>query len=610
MNNNIRKFLGMVMILAMFSPIVMSASASELKMISNNLNIMNGFTYSGAWYSVGSNQYLLKWNGYGSKLDTNNIIPGDNKKSISISGYPTPFTQLADIKLYYWGECVSMVKALAKNSLGTNSWIRGRRVIDGNIAPGTAIASFYWNSSKGRYMYDGNGGVTAHVAFFREYIRNSNGKITGINVWDANWVKSKTVGMHIIPVSGSGKYNATNYYVVNIVSTPRSYTFQTTNNAMQITVDGIAHNSPYTIQWADGTTHSVAISSNKAIVSGKSRYLFKSWSGKTTSTSTSISITASATTYGTYTANYNTQYYLTVNTEPSSLTTIVGSGWYNSGTIKSLTAPGSVGSYTFSTWKIDSSPASGNPISVKMNAPHTATAVYTNVITPNPTLSVSPASGLQGTTFYYTGNYFTPNTVTEWHVRKPDGNEYVPYDTSVSANSLGVFNRNWASSCTSMLGTYTIWAVDKTTGKRSNDVSETVTASASCTNVQYTSHFANTGWMSNWVQNGQTAGTADGNQMEAIKIKTTNYGITYRSHVAFDGWQSWVSDGAIAGTVGQAKSLQAIEIKLQNAPSNLHVYYRVYVHGQGWQEWKYDGQTAGTTGLGLAVEAIEIKIQN
>lgn len=98
--------------------------------------------------------------------------------------------------------------------------------------------------------------------------------------------------------------------------------------------------------------------------------------------------------------------------------------------------------------------------------------------------------------------------------------------------------------------------------------------------------------------------------MEAIKIKTTNYGITYRAHVAFGGWQSWVSDGAIAGTVGQAKSLQAIEIKLQNAPSNLHVYYRVYVHGQGWQAWKYDGQTAGTTGLGLAVEAIEIKIQN
>jgi murein DD-endopeptidase MepM/ murein hydrolase activator NlpD len=426
--------------------------------------------------------------------------------------------------------------------------------------------------------------------------------------------------------SGPGTYCKTDYitpeYFIDPMklnyeygSTPpptptRSYTFQTTGNAMQITIDGTSYPSPKTVIWTDGTTHPVSVSLNQAIVSGQSQYAFTLWGGKSTSTSASISITAGATTYGTYTANYNTQYYLTVNTEPSGLTSILGSGWYNSGTIKSLTAPSSVGSYTFSTWKIDSSPASGNPISVAMNGKHTATAVYTNVVTPNPTLSISQASGVQGTTFYYTGNYFTPNTVTEWHVRKPDGNEYIPYDTSVSANSLGVFNRNWVSSCTSMLGTYTIWAVDKTNGKSSNVVSETVTASASCTNVQYTAQFAYTGWMSNWVQNAQTAGTPGGNQMEAIKITTTNYGITYRAHVAFDGWQSWVSNGAIAGTVGQAKSLQAIEIKLLNAPSNLHVYYRAYVHNQGWQGWVSDGTTAGTTGLGLAVDAIEIKIQN
>lgn len=128
------------------------------------------------------------------------------------------------------------------------------------------------------------------------------------------------------------------------------------------------------------------------------------------------------------------------------------------------------------------------------------------------------------------------------------------------------------------------------------------------TNVLYQAHFANTGWMTNWVQNGQTAGTPEGNQMEAIKIKTSNYGITYRAHVAYDGWLPWVFNGAVAGTTGQGKSLQAIEIKLLNAPSNLHVYYRVYVHGQGWQGWVSDGTTAGTTGLGLAVDAIEIKI--
>lgn len=128
------------------------------------------------------------------------------------------------------------------------------------------------------------------------------------------------------------------------------------------------------------------------------------------------------------------------------------------------------------------------------------------------------------------------------------------------------------------------------------------------TNVLYQAHFANIGWMTNWVQNGQTAGTPGGNQMEAIKIKTSSYGITYRAHVAYDGWLPWVSNGAVAGTTGQGKSLQAIEIKLFGAPPNSHVYYRVYVHGQGWKGWVSDGATAGTTGLGLAIEAIEIKI--
>ena len=115
--------------------------------------------------------------------------------------------------------------------------------------------------------------------------------------------------------------------------------------------------------------------------------------------------------------------------------------------------------------------------------------------------------------------------------------------------------------------------------------------------------------MSYWVNDGNIAGSPSpsGNQMEAIKIITSNYGVTYRAHVAYDGWQNWVSNGAIAGTTGQGKSLQAIQIKLQNAPSNMHVNYRVYVNG-AWQGWVSDGAIAGTTGQSLPVKAIEIKI--
>ena len=230
--------------------------------------------------------------------------------------------------------------------------------------------------------------------------------------------------------------------------------------------------------------------------------------------------------------------------------------------------------------------------------------------TPNPTVSVSPPSDKQGTIFYYTGNQYKPNGIVEWHVRKPDGIEYTPDNFTGKVDGSGNFNYNYASGCGNQVGTYTLWAFDKYTGKRSNDATQIITASASCVSVQYQVYFSNTGWMTDWVQDEQTAGKPNGNQMEAIKIKTTSYGITYRAHVAYDGWLPWVSDGAVAGTTGEGKSLQAIQIKLQNAPSTLHVYYRVYVNGRGWQGWVSDETTAGTTGLGLPVEAIEIKIQS
>ena len=84
----------------------------------------------------------------------------------------------------------------------------------------------------------------------------------------------------------------------------------------------------------------------------------------------------------TITFTYHTEYYLTVNTDPNSLESISGSDWYDSGaSVTTGAAPSSVTSqsktYTFSTWKVDGSSVSGNPISINMNAPHTATAVYT-----------------------------------------------------------------------------------------------------------------------------------------------------------------------------------------------------------------------------------------
>ncbi len=77
------------------------------------------------------------------------------------------------------------------------------------------------------------------------------------------------------------------------------------------------------------------------------------------------------------------QWYLTVKTDPEGITTIPGEGWYINGTDVSLTAPATVSvstdtRYRFSYWDVDgvSQGIDNNPITVHMDANHTATAHY------------------------------------------------------------------------------------------------------------------------------------------------------------------------------------------------------------------------------------------
>ena len=43
--------------------------------------------------------------------------------------------------------------------------------------------------------------------------------------------------------------------------------------------------------------------------------------------------------------------------------------------------------------------------------------------------------------------------------------------------------------------------------------------------------------------------------------------MSYRAHVQGIGWQAWKSDGATAGTTGQARRVEAIQVRLaQKAP--------------------------------------------
>jgi hypothetical protein len=97
------------------------------------------------------------------------------------------------------------------------------------------------------------------------------------------------------------------------------------------------------------------------------------------------------------------KYYLKVRIDPPGITTIAGEGWYNEGATVPLTAPDTVSvltgaRYKFCYWDIDGIQADGNPITVLMDANHTATAhyrleYYLTVKTSPPSITIIPGEG-------------------------------------------------------------------------------------------------------------------------------------------------------------------------------------------------------------------------
>lgn len=129
-------------------------------------------------------------------------------------------------------------------------------------------------------------------------------------------------------------------------------------------------------------------------------------------------------------------------------------------------------------------------------------------------------------------------------------------------------------------------------------------------------HIAVNGWQT--VKNGTdlVAGTTGQNKgieaiAMAVKPQSSTYlgGILYNAHISGLGWQGWKSDGNIAGTVGQARNLEAIQIKLSgDMEKYCDIYYRAHVSEFGWLGWAKNGESAGSSGYAYKLQAIEVKI--
>jgi PKD repeat protein len=181
----------------------------------------------------------------------------------------------------------------------------------------------------------------------------------------------------------------------------------------------------------NGTYASASLASDIVDHGNGTRRVFTHWSGDALGTNYSESEPICMNQNKTAIANWKTQFYLTVDTDPTGLSpaTTPSSGWHDEGTDVIVTAPDEsyMGStkYLFVRWEIDGVPQCPctNPITVNMNTPHTAIANY----------SLPPSQ--------------PPHADFTWLPTTPKVGETVTFDASSSYDSDGsIFSYEWSFS--------------------------------------------------------------------------------------------------------------------------------------------------------------------
>jgi hypothetical protein len=186
----------------------------------------------------------------------------------------------------------------------------------------------------------------------------------------------------------------------NFVVAGVSTTVTTSPSGLTITVDGTNYTAPQTFQWVAGSSHTLAVASQGA---PGTEWTFASWSdGGAQSHSITVPTTAT-----TYTASFNTSYYLTTGVNPSAGGSVSPApGWYPAGQPLTITATPSSG-YGFAYWG-ESESGTTNPLTVNLNGPLGVVAYFGQLVT----VSVQTNPGSVGLNFSVDGgNYITPATL-------------------------------------------------------------------------------------------------------------------------------------------------------------------------------------------------------
>jgi Pectate lyase superfamily protein/Divergent InlB B-repeat domain/Abnormal spindle-like microcephaly-assoc'd, ASPM-SPD-2-Hydin len=200
------------------------------------------------------------------------------------------------------------------------------------------------------------------------------------------WARSDAIGSMTVSNSTVVEYrNDSANFTFNFVI---GVTVQPNPAGRSFTVDGTAYTTAQTFTWTPGSSHTIAASSPQSGGTGV-QYVWSSWND-----GGAISHTITPTTNTTYTADFTTQYYLTMNAGTGGSVS-PGSDWTNSGANVNASATASDG-YSFSGWTGSGSGSysgNNNPAPITMNGPITETASFALIATRLMSLSGDLAFG-------------------------------------------------------------------------------------------------------------------------------------------------------------------------------------------------------------------------
>ena len=175
-----------------------------------------------------------------------------------------------------------------------------------------------------------------------------------------------------------GYYYSSGY---NYYCSPSSYTLSPSSYTLSVNTDpsnlGTVNGGG---SYTPGSSASFSVTQSTIQVSPSTRYVFNHWSGDYSGAGTSGTVTVNNAMA--ITAEYQLQYYLSVNAQPQNAPTPQGAGWYNSGTAATVQSGGqtigdSRSRLVFEGWSVDGqAPQPSSTLSVPMNAPHNVTALY------------------------------------------------------------------------------------------------------------------------------------------------------------------------------------------------------------------------------------------